>query len=388
MDIDIAAADFAGETDPRVIRAALRFGVALSDDKVRELATKLLRTRGLDELMLGLEIAAASNIEPIRVEAANRAMRLIRNMDNAVAVLISRRLAAVLGVAPTPESAQQWNAWLNNQRQPIKLVPPATSATFSGGGLNAPMPLVATMDDETFTRLLDYLDFLRQRDLDLVIVMDATASMIPMVNQARAGVDGLIHFLNDISREMRLAFVAYRDQDNPPIWDGHPFTTDITSIRNYLFDLRITGGRDYPEAVLEGLTACGELKWNPKSTRQIVLVGDAPPHDEDVYRVRALLDSYRDAGITLHAVHVPMEYPPGHYEGLSPGKAAESRQWLEDYNQTTGALFAELAQTGGGRKTQLRQADELVPSIMHFTLEEAWWPVFDEFYAMYVGLCR
>jgi hypothetical protein len=33
-------------------------------------------------------------------------------------------------------------------------------------------------------------------------------------------------------------------------------------------------------------------------------------------------------------------------------------------------------------------ADELVPAVMHLTIEEAWWPVFDEFYEVYVTLCR
>lgn len=244
------------------------------------------------------------------------------------------------------------------------------------------------MDDETLTRLLDYLASLRQRDLDLVIVMDATASMIPMINQARVGVDALILFLNDISREMRLAFIAYRDHDNKPVWDGHPFTTDIASIRKYLFDLRITGGADYPEAVLDGFTACNSLKWNREATREIVLVGDAPPHEQDVYQVHALMDSFRDSGITVHAVHVPMAYRAGHYDRLTPEQAEEARQFLEEYNASTRKTFTEIADAGGGRSAQVTDAEQLVPSIMHFTIEEAWWPVFDEFYAMYRELCR
>ncbi len=383
MAIDPAA--FKDEMDPKVLRAALREGVSLSDEQVKPHVMRLLKTRGIEELVLGLELAACCADVEVRAEAEKRATRLIKNMDDTVALLIARRLALVVGLTRTPEDAREWRAWLASKGDKITLA----DAAFARTSINrAATPLITALDDDAYTRLLDYLSTLKQRDLDLVIVMDATASMIPMVNQARAGIDSLILFMSDISRQMRIAFVAYRDHDNEPVWDGHPFTTDITSIRKYLFDLRITGGADYPEAVLEGLTACGKLDWNKKAEREVVLVGDAPPHDEDVYQVHALLDGMRDSGITVNAVHVPMQYPPGMYERLAPPQAEERRTWLEKYNADTARMFAQLADAGGGKKTELGGADALVPAIMRFTIEEAWWPVFDEFYQAYVETCR
>ncbi len=236
------------------------------------------------------------------------------------------------------------------------------------------------MEAETFSRLLDYLDFLRQRDLELVIVMDFTSSMLPMINQARAGVDALILFMNDISRTLRLGFVAYRDHDNKPVWEGHRFTVEVVAIRNFLFNLRITGGADLPEAVLEGLTACGNLNWNPNAIRQIILVGDARPHDEDVFKVLNLVETYRNEGVTVHAVHVPMEItnfaPPGR------------RALVQHHNAMTATAFQDIATHGGGQKVTLSGTDQLVPSIMHTTLQEAWWPTFDQFYELYLQLCR
>ena len=236
------------------------------------------------------------------------------------------------------------------------------------------------MSVDTFARLVDYLDALRQRDLDLVIVMDATSSMIPMINEARVGVDGLILFLNDISKTMRLAFVAYRDHDNKPVWEGHRFTVEVVAIRNFLFNLRITGGADLPEAVLEGLTACGSLNWNPYAARQIILVGDARPHDEDVYKVLNLVETYRNEGITVHAVHVPME--------IADFAPPQRRASVQQHNAMTATAFEDIATHGGGQKVTLSGTDQLVPSIMHTTLQEAWWPTFDEFYDLYLQLCR
>lgn len=385
MQLEIDPEVFKDEMDPKVIRAALREGVALDEAQIKPHAMRLLKTRGIEELTLGLELAACCDDAEIRAEAEKRAARLIKNMDDSVALLISRRLALVVGIARPPDNGREWRAWLASKGDKITLA----TADFTRKSFNrSSTPLITGMDDDAYTRLLDYLSSLKQRDLDLVIVMDATASMIPMVNQVRAGVDSLILFMGDISRNMRLAFVAYRDHDNEPIWDGHPFTTDITSIRKYLFDLRITGGADLPEAVLEGLTACEKLQWNGKAEREVVLVGDAPPHDEDMYQVMRLLQAMRDSGLTVNAVHVPMEYPEGMYARLTPPEAEERRAEQEKYNSDTARTFEQIADAGGGKKTELAAAETLVPSIMHFTIEEAWWPAFDEFYAVYLEMCR
>jgi hypothetical protein len=62
--------------------------------------------------------------------------------------------------------------------------------------------------------------------------------------------------------------------------------------------------------------------------------------------------------------------------------------FLEKYNSDTARMFEQLADAGGGKKTALGEADALVPAIMRFTIEEAWWPTFDEFYAVYLEVCR
>src|SRR5262249_23733315 len=153
------------------------------------------------------------------------------------ALVVSARMARALQLPSVPEGLAGWRTWLLTQHDLVKLPRPPTTPAKP---LN--VPSVVGMDDEVFARLLDYLDSLRQRDLALVICMDAPASMLPMVNQARAGIDSLILFLRDISREMRLGFVAYRDHDNPPVCDVQPLTGNIAAVRNFLFKVRITGG--------------------------------------------------------------------------------------------------------------------------------------------------
>lgn len=385
MGIAVDPALLTNETEARVIRAALRHGVELSDEKVEEGTMRLLRTQELDQFLLGLEIAAVSNVESVRSEAQKRSATLIRRMDDTVSKLASRRLGVLLGIDQPPSTVTEWARWLREHRNRITL--PTASDTRRRLNQNA-VNMVAQMDFDALSRLRDYLDTLRQRELDLVIVMDTTSSMIPMIIEARAGVDELIVFLRDISHAMRLAMVAYRDHDNPPIWEGQVFTQDIGLIRQFLFGLEISGGADFPEAVLEGLTACGQLDWNPRAAKEIVLVGDAPPHEHDLYKVEGLLQSYRDNGLVVHSVHVPMEYQAGHVRGMNAAQRADADRWLIEYNRSTAELFSEIARVGGGKQTALTDAEQLVPSIMRFTIEEGWWNVFDEFYELYLSMCR
>lgn len=372
MGITVTRERLENETEPRVIRTALRYGVALDEKLITRGVKKLLRMRDIDQLLLGIEIAAASDVESLRTEAARRLARFIANMSDSVSTRVSRRLARVVGLPQTPSGVSQWRAWYRANRKTFSLTPPASQQPAE----IEPFTQVAEMEADTFSRLLDYLDFLRQRDLELVIVMDFTASMLPMINQARAGVDSLILFLNDISRSMRLGFVAYRDHDNEPVFEQHDLTDNVRSVRDFLFNLPISGGEDYPEAVLDGMTACGGMEWNRNATRQIILVGDAPPHEHDIYQLNNLIDSFRSDGITVHAVHV-----------LLPRDRRIPNIWYS-FNEKAGRDFANIAERGNGRKVELSNAEALVPAVMHFTLDEGWWSVFDEFYEWYLDLCR
>jgi hypothetical protein len=71
-----------------------------------------------------------------------------------------------------------------------------------------------------------------------------------------------------------------------------------------------------------------------------------------------------------------------------PAAPGSPEEFNSDYNRTTGEMFAAIAEIGGGQKTEMTSSGDLVPAIMHFTIEDGWWPVFDEFYERYLELCR
>ncbi len=376
---------FAEEGDARVIRALLQHGNAVDPLIVNQLTEDLLKTRTVDALLMGIEIGASATDEDVREHAAERALHLVRNMNAQVGAVVSRRLAMALRLDPAPQNLQQWRAWLSAVPREVRL--PATQPPTRHADLSA----IASADAETFTRLRDYLGVLRQRDLEMVLAIDATNSMMPMIDQVKADVDALILFLSDVSSTMRLGLLAYRDTDNPgKLVEGHPLSTDLESLRKFLFGLQTPGGATYPESVLAGLHACREFEWSREAEREIIIIGDAPPHDSEKSEVRALLEWFREQGVTVHAVHVPMEWPPGFVEQLNPNVAAEREQWRAEYNLGTQQVFQEMANFGGGQLVELNldSQNDLVCSVMKLTIEPEWWAYFDEFYDGYLELCR
>lgn len=384
-EFKLNAEDFAAEEDPLVIRALMRLGIKLPDDRIVAPVMKYIKSGDIEMQLLGIEIAAASDNEQLRKAGVNRLARIIRKMDDRMAPVISARLGRILNLAIVPRTAEQWHRWLADQPRKYDFPEPTR---FTTSIRHAPPSSIAALDTMAFSRLRDYLDTLRQRDLEIAFVMDTTASMRPMLDEARAGADSLLTFLADISGSMRAAYVAYRDHDNPPVWTGQPLTTDIPAIRRFLFGLQTQGGADLPEAVFEGLEACSKMKWNRDAERQLILIGDAPPHERDLLKLRQLLEQFAEVGFVVHAVHVPMEMPAEFRTSLSPGQLSERERFYADYNESTAETFTEIALYGQGVMTPLKRAEDLVPSVMHLTIQETWWPVFDEFYELYLMLCR
>jgi len=377
---------FENEEDTRVIRTLLRHGVSFDDEKLNELTLRLLRANTVDALLMGIELGASTTNDGIRKNASRRMLNLVADMSPSVAAVIGRRLAQTLQINPPPRDVVEWRQWLAQQPRTWELPTPGPPAHAL-----QTVSLIAQADAETFARLRDYMGALRQRDLEMAIAIDATNSMTPVIDQVKADVDALILFLSDISATMRLGLLAYRDHDNPGrLVEAHPFSTNLESLRNFLFGLQTPGGATYPEAVLAGIDACRQFEWNVQAEREVILIGDAPPHDHEASDLRRLLAHFVDNGFTVHAVHVPMEWPRGYVQSLPPARAQQQESWREDYNIATCKAFSEIAALGGGKLVELDTGSQsdLVRSVMRLTIEKNWWPYFDEFYDAYLDLCR
>lgn len=186
--------------------------------------------------------------------------------------------------------------------------------------------------------------------LDLVLCVDLTASMTPFIEAARRRMTEILTVLvEQEGLDLQVGVVGYRDYgEKIEVIETYPFNKNIPSIHKILSRLKVKSpvqNIDAAEAVLAGLLASvDQLAWRVRSTKIIILVGDAPPHGcgtgygpyPDRYEVDptgvSLLDTsarIESAGITLYAL------------GMIPSLSSMYDNILEE-------SFSRLASTTGG----------------------------------------
>ncbi|MHC5023852.1 MAG: HEAT repeat domain-containing protein [Planctomycetota bacterium] len=348
----------AEETEPRVVRAALRHRYTIDPDRLKRGVEALRRANDFDRRLLGVEIAAASGQEALVVEAMTECKKIIHRMDRVTGGSLSPRLAALTG-QPDLRRHHKWKRWALKTGRRFDLRP---AWALAEDGPPPPLSQIAALAPDAFARLEQYMQELGTRDLDLAIVIDCTASMYGELSEAQGDIDDLMLFLGDVLRSARVGVVAYRDRREEFETQGWDFTSDIDEARQRLWQLTASGGGDSPEAVYPALKlAYAQLDWQAVRTKVLVLVGDGPPHVG--YGSQCVELARRGAAIEL-VTHV-IE---------ADGRAVKH--------------FAEIAEAGGGRNVTLEDGDSLIAEITGLSLGDLFEEEFREFFRVYLQLCR
>ncbi len=100
-----------------------------------------------------------------------------------------------------------------------------------------------------------------------------------------------------------------------------------------------------PEAVELGLAKATSLPFRPGARKVIVLVGDAPPHKEDIKVANYIARQFAANGGVVHTL----------YAG---GSAADA--------------FRGIAAAGGGRAESLENHEEVLRKVLHLTIGHRW----------------
>jgi Mg-chelatase subunit ChlD len=148
--------------------------------------------------------------------------------------------------------------------------------------------------------------------IEVAFAMDATGSMGPYIEQARARIEQIAESLSrgEPKPDVRFALVAFRDKGDAFVTKVRPFTPQLAQMKQYLEATDADGGGDRPEAVLEALKAAlTELRWTANTAqskhvvRLLYLVGDAPAqHHADGPREAWLTAEARRRGVVIHSI--------------------------------------------------------------------------------------
>jgi Mg-chelatase subunit ChlD len=122
------------------------------------------------------------------------------------------------------------------------------------------------------------------RKLDLMLVIDTTGSMgdeIRYLQSELAAITGSLQRRHP-GLDLRIGFVFYRDLGDEYVTATVPFTASMSSAQEALRQRWAGGGGDYPEAMDLALVRAAGQAWRPDAVKTMLLVADAPPHDDKV----------------------------------------------------------------------------------------------------------
>jgi hypothetical protein len=139
------------------------------------------------------------------------------------------------------------------------------------------------------------------RKFDLLLAIDTTGSMGDEIDFLKSE---LRTILADIRRshpglDIRLGLVAYKDEGDEYVTRTYPFVSSLDAMQANLQTQYAGGGGDYPEAMDLALARAVAQDWRPDAVKSLLLVADAPPHDENIDRAWHVAEAARAKRIQI-----------------------------------------------------------------------------------------
>ena len=121
------------------------------------------------------------------------------------------------------------------------------------------------------------------RKLDLMLVVDTTGSMGDEISYLQSELAAILSSLRQRhpGLDLRIGFVFYRDLGDDYVTSTVPLTGDFSAAQGALRQQYASGGGDYPEAMEQALIRAAGQQWRGDAVHTMLLVADAPPHDEN-----------------------------------------------------------------------------------------------------------
>ena len=121
------------------------------------------------------------------------------------------------------------------------------------------------------------------KKLDLMLVIDTTGSMGDEIRYLQGELAAILSSLRarHPGLDLRIGFVFYKDVGDDYVTSTVPLTGDFNAAQGSLRQQSAGGGGDYPEAMEQALIRGAGQQWRPDAVHTMLLVADAPPHDEN-----------------------------------------------------------------------------------------------------------
>ena len=140
------------------------------------------------------------------------------------------------------------------------------------------------------------------KQLDIVFVIDTTASMTFVLRELSLSMAGIINVLERLVPSLRVGVVAYRDHDlSSELLRVLPPTSTADralDVLDFVDSLRAArqGGRTPQEALFAGMRRALEMPLRPGAKQTVIVIGDAAAHTEVQSEALILAHEYATSG--------------------------------------------------------------------------------------------
>lgn len=134
--------------------------------------------------------------------------------------------------------------------------------------------------------------------LDLMLVIDTTGSMGDEIRYLQSELGSILSSVRarHPGVDVRVGFVFYKDLGDEYVTQTIGLTRDFAAAQAELAQRFAGGGGDYPEAMDQAMIRAAGQQWRGDAVKTLLLVADAPPHDENVgltWRASEVLRAHR-----------------------------------------------------------------------------------------------
>jgi hypothetical protein len=167
--------------------------------------------------------------------------------------------------------------------------------------------IYSTGPGDLVEKIREVLEEEKGKAVDLVICLDTTDSMKNDIDAVRQMLIPMLKGLTGEFSSFRIGMVLYKDYHELYLNRVVPFTENFEEFQRSLNAIRVSGGRDIPEAVYEALyEGAVKFPWE-NETRIMILIGDAPPHPRQRGRIsrEMTVKETGDRGIKVNAIILP-----------------------------------------------------------------------------------
>lgn len=199
----------------------------------------------------------------------------------------------------------------------------------------------------------------QKSEVDVLFVLDVTASMQGEIDGVRDGIRKFADALGKKDLDARAGLIAFRDnfeegeQARVLKFGGDTFTNDYDEFRKQVGRLKASGGGDFPESVLDAMALGAEQKFRPNAQRVMILITDDRPHEPDqkMKSTQAVAEVLKKNQITqLHMV-IKLE-KESYYDDFS-GDFTGEKFYLDDFDRGAGDFNKLLEKLGASISSNL-----------------------------------